>query len=150
MKKLYQLSLVALGIGFAAAASVPAGAAPPASKARDVCIAAPTGGGGFNTFVFRSMEPLAPGHAVTLRGVYFTTGSMRLSPVHGSAAMASNGTVRLGFFVHTLAESINDFTVSGVTDETFAGTVKYDNDGDFKENGTLVMAPVDCTSLNIP
>jgi hypothetical protein len=48
--------------------------------------------------------------------------------------MASTGTVRLGFFVHSTAESTNDFTVSGVTDANFAGT----------------MTPVDCVTLTIP
>jgi hypothetical protein len=148
MKKLYQLLLVASGVGFAAA-SAPAGAAP-AAKARDVCIAAPTGGGSFNTFVFRNVEPLTAGHAVSLTGFYFVTSSQRMAPVHGSAAMASNGTVRLGFFVHSTAESINDFTVAGVTDSSFAGTVSFDNDGDFVANGTLAMAPADCATLDIP
>lgn len=148
MKKLYQLPLVVLGVAFAVA-SVPAGAAP-AAKARDVCIAAPTGGGSFNTFVFRDVQPLTLGRAVSLQGLYFVTSSQRVAPLHGSAIMASTGTVRLGFFVHSTAESTNDFTVSGVTDANFAGTVSYDNDGDFVANGTLVMTPVDCVTLTIP
>src|SRR5512144_2692690 len=130
---LNRLLVVALGLLFVG--SVPAGAAT-AAKTRDVCIVAPTGGGGFNTFVFRDVEALSPGRAASLKGVYFTTGSHRLAPVHGSVAMASDGTLRLGFFVHTTAESTNDFTVSGVTDANFTGTVSYDNDGDFVANGT--------------
>ena len=101
-------------------------------------------------FVFSDVEPLSPGHAVSLRGLYFVTGSQRIAPVHGSAAMASDGSVRLGFFVHSTAESVNDFTVSGVTDANFVGTVSYDNDGDFVPNGTLEMQVADCATVSIP
>jgi len=147
MKWLNQLVFAAMGCVVLASATV--GAAP-TSKGRDVCVAAPTGGGGFNTFVFRDVAALSPGRAVALLGLYFTTGSQRVAPVHGSAIMASDGSVRLGFFVHTTAESTNDFTVAGVTDANFAGTVSFDNDGDFKVNGTLDLAPVDCDTLTIP
>jgi hypothetical protein len=46
-------------------------------------------------------------------------------------------TVRIGLFVHSTAESTNDFTVAGVTDTNFVGTLSYDNDGDF----TRVLQP---------
>jgi hypothetical protein len=147
MKWLNQLLLVALGL--VAVGSVPTGAAS-AARVRDVCIAAPTGGGSFNTFVFRDVEPLSPGRAVTLRGVYYVTSTRKLSPLDGSAAMASDGTVRIGFFVHSTAVSINDFTISGIVDANFAGTLNYDNDGDFLPNGTLAAASADCATLNIP
>jgi hypothetical protein len=148
MKRLNQV-LVVLGLAVAfAAASVPTGAAP--SKPRSVCIAAPTGGGSFNTFVLRDVESLSAGGAISLRGLYFVTSSQRVASLHGSAAMASDGSVRLGLFVHTTAESSNDFTVSGVTDANFVGTVSFDNDGDFLANGTLTMQLVDCTTLSIP
>ena len=64
--------------------------------------------------------------------------------------MASDGTLRLGFFVHSTAQSSNDFTVSGVTDANFVGTVSYDNDGDFVPNGTLVFEQVDCATITVP
>lgn len=148
MKFVKQLAPVLLGLGVVAAMN--SGAAGAARPPKDVCIAAPTGGGGFNEFVFRDVDALAPGGAITLRGLYTTTGSQRVSPVDGSAIMGSDGRVRIGFFVHTSAESINDFTVSGVTDATFAGTVGYDNDGDYVNNGTLTMARVDCGTVIIP
>ena len=139
-----------LGIaGAAILASVPANAAPGA-KVRDVCVASPTGGGSFNTFVFRGVDPLSPGGAVSLNGIYFVTGSTRLAPLHGSAAMASDGSVRIGFFVHSTAQSTNDFTVAGVTDANFVGNVSFDSDGDFVANGTLAMQQVDCATLRIP
>lgn len=147
MKTLFNGVLAALGV--AVVMSVPAGAAS-ASKVRDVCVAAPTGGGGFNVFVFRDVEPLSPGRAITLRGIYFATGHTTLAPLHGSAAMGSNGLVRVGFFVNSTAESTNDFTVSGVTDTNFVGTVSFDNDGDFVPNGTLAMQTVDCATVVIP
>lgn len=146
MKTLFPALCIAAGL--AAAVTVPAGAAP--GKPHDVCVAAPTGGGSFNMFVFRDVEPLNPGRAVTLRGLYFATSVRKIAPLHGSAAMASDGTVRLGFFVHSTAESTNDFTVAGITDATFAGTVSFDNDGDFVPNGTLAMEPVDCATVTIP
>jgi hypothetical protein len=46
-------------------------------------------------------------------------------------------TVRIGLFVHSPADSTNDFTVAGVTDTNFVGTLSYDNDGDF----TRVLQP---------
>jgi len=136
-------------LGFALVLSVTAGAAP-SNKERDVCLAAPTGGGGFNMFVLRGIQPLIRGGAISLEGFFFTTGVRRVGPLHGSAAMVSDGTVRLGFFVHSTAESTNDFTISGITDANFAGTVGFDSDGDFRPNGTLDMQVVDCATVDIP
>jgi hypothetical protein len=73
MKFVKQLVPVLLGLG--AVISINGGAAGAAKPPKDVCIAAPTGGGGFNTFVLRGVETLVPGGAVALRGLYFTTGS---------------------------------------------------------------------------
>jgi len=147
MKRLKQL--VPVLAGFAAIMWLNGGVAG-AARTKDVCVASPTGGGGFNTFVFRDVEPLARGAAVALRGIYFTTGSARLAPLHGSAAMGYDGVVRLGFFVHSTAQSLNDFTGAGVTDADFVGDVTFDNDGDFAANGTLTMQKVDCATLVIP
>jgi hypothetical protein len=87
---------------------------------------------------------------VRARGVSQTSKRTVQAPFHGSAAMASDGTVRLGLFVHSTAESINDFTVSGVTDTDFVGTLKYDNDGDSVPNSTLEMQLMDCDTISIP
>ena len=134
-------------LGFAVVVSVNTGAA--TSRTRDICIVNPTGGGSLNTFIFRDVEPLSRGRAISLQGLFFT-GARRLAPFHGSAAMASDGTVRLGLFVHSTAESTNDFTISGVTDTNFVGTLSYDNDGDFVPNGTLAMQLADCATIVIP
>lgn len=147
MKTLKPAFFVALG--FAAVMTLTAGATSP-RKERDVCLAAPTGGGGFNMFILRDVAPLAPGGAISLQGFFFTTGVRKVGPLHGSATMVSDGTVRLGFFVHSTAESTNDFTISGITDENFVGTVGFDNDGDFKTNNTLTMEVVDCATVDIP
>jgi hypothetical protein len=127
-------------------AAVPASAAAPK---KDVCVVNPTGGGSFNTFIIRDVLPLSEGKAITLNGLFFT-GAMRVAPFHGSAVMAMDGTVRIGLFVHSTAESLNDFTVAGVTDTNFVGTRNYDNDGDFRPNGTLAMELRDCASIVIP
>ena len=78
------------------------------------------------------------------------TGALRVAPVHGSAVMTSGGSVRIGLFIHSTAESINDFTVAGVTDTNFVGTLNFDNDGDFHPNGALAMESVDCATISIP
>jgi len=129
--------------------AMPASAGPSRTTTRDVCIAAPTGGGSFNTFVFRDVEPLSPGRAITLKGLFFT-GAQKVEPVSGSAAMTTSGTIVLGAFVHSTAQSINDFTVAGITDANFVGILNYDNDGDFKPNGTLAMEAKDCATIAIP
>jgi len=147
MKFVKQFVPVLIGLGVVIAMN---GGVARAAKPKDVCIVAPTGGGGFNTFVMKGVELLVPGGAVALQGIYFTTGSQRLAPLHGTAAMGSDGRIRIGFFVHSTAESLNDFTVAGVTDANYAGTVSFDNDGDFKPNGTLDMQQVDCSTIVIP
>ena len=73
-----------------------------------------------------------------------------MAPFHGSAVMVSDGTVRLGLFVHSTAESTNDFTIAGVTDTNFVGTLSFDNDGDFVPNGALAMELADCATITIP
>jgi hypothetical protein len=128
--------------------AVPASAAPAAPK-RDVCLVAPTGGGSFNTFVLRDVETLSPGRAVALRGLYWA-GPQKVAPVHGSAVMTSTGSVRIGLFVHSTAESLNDFTLAGVTDTDFVGTWSYDNDGDFRPNGTLAVELRSCSTITVP
>jgi hypothetical protein len=107
-------------------------------------------GGGFNTLVLREVDALVPGAAVALRALYFTTGLQRIAPLHSSAVMGSDGRIRIGFLVHSTAESTNGFTVSGVTDANYDGTVSFDNDGDFVSNGTLAMQRVDCAAVVIP
>jgi hypothetical protein len=121
-----------------------------ATKSKDVCLAAPTGGGSFNTFVLKEVDALAPGSVVALRGFYFETVVQQLAALDGSAVMGSDGRIRIGLFVHSSAQGNNDFTVSGVTDATYAGTVNFDNDGDYKTNGTLAMQRVDCSTIVIP
>ena len=135
-------------LGLVVAAPVVAAAAPPKAP-KDVCVVSPTGGGSFNTFIIRDVLPLSHGKAITLNGLFFT-GAMKVAPFHGSAVMAMDGTVRIGLFVHSTAESVNDFTVAGVTDTDFVGTWNYDNDGDFKPNGTLQMELRDCAAITIP
>jgi len=122
----------------------------PAPKPKDVCIVnLGTSGSAINTFVFRDVKPLAAGGAISLEGLFFTA-ARKVEPVHGSAAMATDGSVRIGLFVHSSAASTNDFTVSGVTGSDFSGTLNFDSNGDFVPDGTLVMTPTDCTVVTIP
>jgi hypothetical protein len=95
------------------------------------------------------VEPLSLGGAISVQGLFFT-GARKVAPFHGSAVMVSDGTVRVGLFVHSTAESWNDFTIAGVTDTNFVGTLSFDNDGDFVPNRTLAMQPMDCATITIP
>ena len=146
MKNLAQSLPVVLGLALVVFLT---GGSAGATRTRDVCIVNPTGGGSLNTFVLRDVEPLSAGQAVTLHGLFFT-GARRVAPVHGSAVMAMDETVRVGLFVHATADSTNDFTVAGVLDTDYAGTLKFDNDGDFVPNGTLAMERVECSTISIP
>jgi hypothetical protein len=148
MKYARQIAIASVGFGLIAAINGTSVAA--AGKPKDVCLVAPTGGGGFNTFVLKEVDALVPGAVVALRGFYFSTGQQLIAPLHGSAVMGSDGQIRVGFFVHSSAQGTNDFTVSGVTDATYAGTVNFDNDGDYKTNGTLAMQRADCSTITIP
>ena len=127
--------------------AVPTGAV--AAPHKDRCIVNPTGGGSFNTFVIQDMPHLGPGESANVHGVFFTAAE-KLAPVHGTVAMSPTGPILVGLFVHSTAQSTNDFTVSGVLDSNFAGTLKFDNDGDFTPNGTLAMQEVDCATIVIP
>jgi hypothetical protein len=65
----------------------------------------------------------------------------------------SDGSVRIGFFVHSIAVPTadpNDFTMAGTTDVNFVGIVSFDNDGDFRPNGTLDSGSFDCSTVVIP
>lgn len=148
MKFVKQLVPVLLGFGVLVSLN---GGVANAAKQKDVCLAAPTGGGGFNTFVLTDVESLVPGGAVALHGFYFTTGVRKIGPLEGTAAMGSDGQIRIGFFVHSTAEGgQNDFTIAGLIDADYNGTVSFDNDGDFKPNATLDMQRVECSTIVRP
>ncbi len=148
MRVVKQLAAAVLGFGVMVALSSEVSHA---AKSRDVCLNAPTGGGGFNVFVLKDVDAIGVGDAAILRGLYFATGVQRIAALHGSAVMGSDGQIRIGFFVHSTAGGgSNDFTVSGVLDAEYNGTVNFDNDGDFKPNGTLDMQRVACDTVTIP
>lgn len=122
-----------------------------AAKDRDVCMVAPTGGGSFNEFILKDVDLLGAGGVISVRGLYTSTGSQRISPFTGSATMGSDGQIRLGFFVFSTAQGgQNDFTAAGLLDGAYNGTMTYDNDGDFMPNGTLVMQRADCSTITLP
>jgi len=132
--------------------AIPAVAAPPARKAaEDVCLVNLDfpGGSPMNFLVLHEVELPAPARSVPASGLFFTR-ALKLAPVHGSIAMANDGSVRVGLMVHSSASSTNDFTLAGVVGPTFAGEWKFDNDGDFVPNGLLPMERVDCSTITIP
>lgn len=127
-------------------------AAPRRGEPVDLCLVTNSP---LNAFVFQDVTPLAAGRSMELHGLYFTNAG-RVSPFSGSAAMASDGSVRLGLFVHSSATPspagtfLNDFTVSGITGANFAGPWSVDNDGDFVPNLVLQVVAVDCSIIAIP
>jgi len=129
-----------------------AAAANDARKPQDVCVVDVASGFPLNFFVFREVEPLILNQPVSLKGMYFVR-TRKPAPLHGSAVLVSDGSVRIGFFVHSTAVPTpepNDFTMSGTTDVNFAGIVFFDNDGDFRPNGTLDLRVIDCSTVVIP
>jgi hypothetical protein len=119
-----------------------------AAWARDVCLEF----SGDNFLVLRKVKTLHPGGSVPLNGFLYdkTFPNPSVAPVEGSAVMKADGTVLVGLFVHNLAESSNNYTLEWTTDMTFAGSVKFDNDGDFLSNGAVMYHPIDCKSVPLP
>jgi hypothetical protein len=102
MRNARQLLPVILGLVCAVLGS--AAAAP-----KDLCVT-----DGPNTFVFQRVEQLKTGRAISVQGIW--RAGTRVIPFHGPAVMASDGTVRLGLFVHSTADGgSNDFTLLGET-----------------------------------
>ena len=141
-----------VGIPFLAAAAPK----PPRGPA-DLCLVTEPGEA-FNALVVQDVTTaLSPGRSMALHGFYFTY-ALKGVPFEGSAAMSADGTIRIGLFVHSSAgfdpgstqPFRNDFTLSGVTDASFAGTLTFDSDGDFLANGILPMVATDCATLTIP
>lgn len=132
-------------------AAVPASAAPPTRKAEDVCLVNLNypGGSPLNTFVLHDVEPLTPTRSVPIHGLYLA-GTARVNPLHGSAVMAADGTIRIGLVIHSTATSTNDFTLSALTASDLSGDFNYDSDGDFRPDGTLPIERVDCSTITIP
>lgn len=142
MKVINHVLAVVLGFVLAAPASA-------AAAGHDRCLVNPTGGGSFNTFVFLEMPSPKRGASVAVQGVFFT-GARKLAPFDGSIATSPDGTMLVGLFVHSTALSLNDFTMAGLLDVQFAGSLNFDNDGDFKTNGALDVHEVDCNTIDIP
>ena len=102
-----------------------------------------------NTFIYQDVDQPSTGKVISLHGLFFGA-SGKTAPFDGSAVMGSDGGVRLGIFVHSTAESTNNFTLSGVTDQSFAGTLGFDADGDFKIDAPLVLELAKCDDVQIP
>ena len=142
MRKIRRLMFTMLAI----LVTMPTSAALAEKKERDVCIG-PVGSSNTN-YVFRDVRALAPGEVIPLHGVWFTgTTGRLLAPFHGSAVMTSNGTVRLGIFVHGVA------TMDGVTSADFS--ISAHTDADFLSVWRSGGIPFDvelrnCDAITIP
>jgi hypothetical protein len=121
-----------------------------AAAIKDRCVTASSNGGSPNVFIFQDVAPLVLNQAIALKGIYFFS-TRKPTPLHGSAVLNSDGKVRIGIVVHSSAYIQNDFTITGAVSTSFAGTVGYDNDGDFlPNNGTLVFEAAECSGIAIP
>ncbi len=120
-----------------------AAAAPP-RKSVDVCVALP----GYFEFVYQDVQPLEPGRTIPLRGIFIGPQD-QFAPFAGTAAMTSDGVVRVGVLVHggLLA---GDFTMRGWTDTSFEGSFSLEYDGDPDPDGSLTLATVDCSTIPLP
>jgi hypothetical protein len=134
-------------------------AAAPRRGPVDLCVTTPPGDA-FNALLFQDVPTaLTPGRSIELHGLYFTH-ALKGIPFSGSAAATADGTIRVGIFVHSsgwvpfdpssTSPFRNDFTLSGVTDGNLAGTLNFDNDGDYLPNGLLTLQAVDCATLTVP
>lgn len=99
-------------------------------------------------FVFQEVPTLSPGRTIPLRGLFFGAfDALGTVPIDGSAVLASDGSVRLGFVVHYR----QNFIVKGFNvDTTLVGRLGFDWDGDYNSDYFLDFHPVDCTTLSIP
>lgn len=140
-----------------ASPAIDVGAAPP-NKIEDLCVVhrSTVTGNALDVLVFQGVQPLSPGRTVPLRGIYFTP--IRISaPFDGTAVMAADGTIRIGILVHrsaivqyTTNVYASDGMFSGVTDESFAGTLNASFNGDLTPDGVITFVSEPCATLAIP
>ena len=143
-----QAMILALGL-LLAIPGIATAAAP--RKPVDMCLVTrDTVGTPIDTIVIQDVTGLLnPGRSMSLHGFFFIRGGSP-APFEGSAVMASDGTLRLGLFVHTLAVLPINRTLEGITDEFFAGTLKVDLNGDFQADFSALFESVDCATITLP
>ena len=115
--------------------------------AKDLCIGDP------GTLIrFSKVKlPKTAGSATTLQGSgVFISGAVNV--ITGAAVRLTDGTIQLGLMSHGKGGAgLNDYTLGGIVDDTLAGTLNYDNAGDYnKDSGTLVFTVIDCSTIVFP
>ena len=98
--------------------------------------------------VFQDVPTLNVLRTIPLRGA-FGSGEGSI-PLDGSAILERDGSVRIGFFVHGSVLFPYNWTISGYTDGNFAGVLRFDFDGDFRPESSVVFEPVDCDTVFLP
>jgi hypothetical protein len=126
--------------------------APSRALAKDVCVRDSDGA----SFRFSKVQTLRPGRVVPLTGVRVSIFPVPrpLAPVHGTAAMGSDGTVHIGVLVHGMPASLSQggssTLVSVDADDAFSGTGTFDAAGDFRATNPVTWTSVDCDAVDIP
>jgi hypothetical protein len=101
-------------------------------------------------YYFAKMKlPKKPGQVTTFTGVR-ANGFARNATV--TASRATGGAIQFTMHVATPSSNGNDFTMGWTAiDDTLAGTVYFDSDGDFvKDDGAFAMSIVDCSTVTLP
>lgn len=116
--------------------------------ARDVCLKDQLD----NLYIFKGVAPLRPGQVISLVGLYSFLAIAAPVPITGGATLNTAGTTaNFGIFVHSLANSLNNFTAEWTGDkDTFAGSGAYDNGGTYQSSGALALTNVDCKTVTLP
>jgi hypothetical protein len=147
-----------LALGLVTTVPAVAAAAPRPPQSQDFCIVRRSiyTGNALDTLVFQDVDTLRPGRTIELKGMYFTP--VRIpTPFHGSAVMTTDGTIRIGIYVHHSGRNqydgniyTSDKSFSGMTDATFAGTLNVDYNGDTLPDGVVTFLSEDCATITIP
>jgi hypothetical protein len=126
--------------------------APSRVLAKDICVRDSDGG----SYRFSKVQTLRPGRVVPLAGFRVSNFPLPrpLAPVHGTAAMGSDGIVRIGVLVHGMSTSLSpggsSTLVSIDADQAFSGTGTFDATGDFRPTNAVTWTPIDCDTVDVP
>jgi hypothetical protein len=119
------------------------------ASAKDLCIEDNLG----EQLHFKKVKKLKPGSVVPVAGIFRGPsggGPIAVAPADGVAMMDSEGTVKIGIFVHAIVAGTNNLSFEWTGDATFAGSGSYDNDGDNFADGAVTFVGIDCDSIPPP
>ena len=150
MQKIIRWLPYVVGLALLAPATAAAQSKKPSTQ--DRCIASTGGNQPYYVITFQDVPALTPQRTIPVRGVFYPNSTNGAIPFDGSAVMALDGSVRVGVFVHGIPVFPFTWTMSAVTDTSFAGTYRFDTDGDFYADpgSGLAFYAADCTTVPLP